>query len=100
VLKQETGRRPVVAVAGCVAQQEGDSLLRRSNGHMIDVVMGTQRLKMLPQLAEGDANKVFVVPSEFAEAFGGIGEALKGRLDAGPRPPGRPPPAPADGHED
>ena len=35
---------------------------------------------MLPQLAEGDANKVFVVPSEFAEAFGGIGEALKGRL--------------------
>jgi hypothetical protein len=32
---------------------------------------------MLPALAEGDANKVFVVPSEFAEAFGGIGEALK-----------------------
>jgi hypothetical protein len=33
-------------------------------------------LQMLPQLAEGDANKVFVVPSEFAEAFGGIGAAL------------------------
>jgi hypothetical protein len=31
---------------------------------------------MLPQLAEGDSNKVFVIPSEFAEAFGGIGEAL------------------------
>jgi hypothetical protein len=31
---------------------------------------------MLPQLAEGDSNKVFVVPSEFAEAFGGIGAAL------------------------
>jgi hypothetical protein len=31
---------------------------------------------MLPQLAEGDANKVFVIPSEFAEAFGGIGESL------------------------
>src|SRR6187401_2282514 len=50
VLNEETGRRPVVAVAGCVAQQEGNALLRKSNGHMIDVVMGTQRLKMLPDL--------------------------------------------------
>ena len=50
VMNQSTGRRPVIAIAGCVAQQEGDTLLRRSNGHMIDVVMGTQRLKMLPQL--------------------------------------------------
>src|SRR5499426_4540024 len=32
VLEQETGRKPVVAVAGCVAQQEGESLLRKSNG--------------------------------------------------------------------
>ena len=33
---------------------------------------------MLPQLAQGDANKVFVIPSEFAEAFSGIGKALGG----------------------
>ena len=50
VLQEETGRRPVVAVAGCVAQQEGQSLLRKSNGRVIDVVMGTQQLKMLPVL--------------------------------------------------
>jgi tRNA-2-methylthio-N6-dimethylallyladenosine synthase len=50
VLKDGTGRAPVVAVAGCVAQQEGDRLLKKTNGHMIDVVMGTQRLKMLPAL--------------------------------------------------
>ena len=38
---------------------------------------------MLPQLAQGDANKVFVIPSEFAEAFGGIGKAFAGaRPDA------------------
>jgi hypothetical protein len=43
---------------------------------------------MLPQLAEGDANKVFVVPSEFAEAFGGIGEALSRRTRSeAPLPP-------------
>ncbi len=52
VMNEETGRRPVVAVAGCVAQQEGESLLRKSNGHMIDVVLGTQRLKMLPVLVD------------------------------------------------
>jgi tRNA-2-methylthio-N6-dimethylallyladenosine synthase len=50
VLHDETGRRPVVAVAGCVAQQEGQALLKKSNGRMIDVIVGTQRLKMLPML--------------------------------------------------
>ena len=59
VMKDETGRRPVVAVAGCVAQQEGDTLLRKTNGRMIDVVMGTQRLKMLPQLVEQASRGAF-----------------------------------------
>ena len=59
VLGEETGRRPVVAVAGCVAQQEGRSLLSRTNGHVIDVVVGTQRLKMLPVLLERAARSVF-----------------------------------------
>ncbi len=45
---EETGRRPVVAVAGCVAQQEAGALLKRSN--TIDVIVGTQSLKQLPQL--------------------------------------------------
>jgi tRNA-2-methylthio-N6-dimethylallyladenosine synthase len=52
VMQEETGRQAVVAVAGCVAQQEGESLLRKTNGHVIDVVMGTQQLKMLPVLVE------------------------------------------------
>ena len=59
VLGEETGRRPVVAVAGCVAQQEGRSLLSRTNAHVIDVVVGTQRLKMLPVLLERAARSVF-----------------------------------------
>ncbi|MBI2187430.1 MAG: tRNA (N6-isopentenyl adenosine(37)-C2)-methylthiotransferase MiaB [Acidobacteria bacterium] len=52
VLEEETGRRPLVAVAGCVAQQEGAALVRKTNGHVIDVVLGTQRLKMLPMLVQ------------------------------------------------
>jgi tRNA-2-methylthio-N6-dimethylallyladenosine synthase len=47
---RELGRDPIVAVAGCVAQQEGKKLIRRSNG-TIDVVVGTQQMKMLPMLA-------------------------------------------------
>jgi tRNA-2-methylthio-N6-dimethylallyladenosine synthase len=56
VLQEETGRKPIVTVAGCVAQQEGRALLKKTNGHVIDVVMGTQRLKMLPALVEQAAH--------------------------------------------
>src|SRR6185503_15117251 len=61
VLQQETGRNPLVAVAGCVAQQEGESLLSYTNGKVIDVVLGTQRLKMLPAMLEGAAQSTFPV---------------------------------------
>jgi regulator of protease activity HflC (stomatin/prohibitin superfamily) len=39
-------------------------------------LLSYEYLQMLPQLAEGDANKVFVVPSEYAAAFGGLAAAL------------------------
>jgi tRNA-2-methylthio-N6-dimethylallyladenosine synthase len=52
MMGEETGSRPVVAVAGCVAQQEGESLLHRTNGHVIDVLVGTQSLKRLPMLVD------------------------------------------------
>src|SRR6185503_15439713 len=50
MMGEESGAHPVVAVAGCVAQQEGEKLLTKSNGHVIDVLIGTQSLKMLPLL--------------------------------------------------
>jgi tRNA-2-methylthio-N6-dimethylallyladenosine synthase len=59
VLQQETGRDPIVGVAGCVAQQEGESLLSNTNGKVIDVVMGTQRLKMLPVMLERASQETF-----------------------------------------
>ena len=42
--------RPVVIVTGCVAQQEGGRLLKRSTD--IDVVVGTQALRRLPTLLD------------------------------------------------
>jgi tRNA-2-methylthio-N6-dimethylallyladenosine synthase len=44
----QDGHRPVVAVSGCVAQQEGIRILRRSSA--VDVIVGTQNLKRLPVL--------------------------------------------------
>src|SRR5688572_22304964 len=49
-MQLETGHRPLVAVAGCVAQQEGAQILRRSKA--VDVIVGTQNLKRLPMLVE------------------------------------------------
>ena len=47
-LGAELGQRPVVAVAGCVAQQEGERILDRSRD--VDVIVGTQKIKQLPML--------------------------------------------------
>jgi regulator of protease activity HflC (stomatin/prohibitin superfamily) len=69
-------------------------------GRVDPQLLSYQYLQMLPQLAKGDANKVFVIPSEFAEAFGGITKAFAGgsagragqsQDGAAPEPP---PPAP------
>jgi tRNA-2-methylthio-N6-dimethylallyladenosine synthase len=49
-LGRDTGQDPVVAVAGCVAQQEGSALLKRSG--LVDVIVGTRRVRMLPMLLE------------------------------------------------
>ena len=42
--------RPIVAVTGCVAQQEGARILDRAAG--VDVIVGTQALRQLPGLVE------------------------------------------------
>ncbi|MBI3492468.1 MAG: tRNA (N6-isopentenyl adenosine(37)-C2)-methylthiotransferase MiaB [Acidobacteria bacterium] len=47
----EQGHDPVVAVAGCVAQQEGAAILKRAPG-VTDIVIGTQALRRLPLLVE------------------------------------------------
>ncbi|MEO8260075.1 MAG: tRNA (N6-isopentenyl adenosine(37)-C2)-methylthiotransferase MiaB [Acidobacteriota bacterium] len=50
-LASEGGHDPVVAIAGCVAQQEGAALLRRSPG-VADIIIGTQAIRKLPMLVE------------------------------------------------
>jgi tRNA-2-methylthio-N6-dimethylallyladenosine synthase len=50
------GHKPIVAVAGCVAQQEGEALHKRSPGG-VDVIVGTQAIRRLPMLVEQAVEK-------------------------------------------
>ena len=51
-LKREDGSRPMIAVAGCVAQAEGAEIPRRAPS--VDIVVGPQAYHRLPKLvAEG-----------------------------------------------
>jgi tRNA-2-methylthio-N6-dimethylallyladenosine synthase len=53
-MASELGHDPIVAVAGCVAQQEGEAIFKRSAG-VADIVVGTQAIRRLPMLVEGAA---------------------------------------------
>ena len=48
MLKREDGTRPMIAVAGCVAQAEGAEVIRRARE--VDIVVGPQAYHRLPQL--------------------------------------------------
>ena len=48
-------------------------------------LLSYQYLQMLPQLAQGPANKIFIIPSEFNQALGNLGNTLSG-LTGGPPP--------------
>jgi tRNA-2-methylthio-N6-dimethylallyladenosine synthase len=53
----------LVAIAGCVAQAEGEEILRRAP--VVDIVVGPQSLHRLPALAQRALNGEAVVETEF-----------------------------------
>jgi tRNA-2-methylthio-N6-dimethylallyladenosine synthase len=55
-LGAESGRAPMVAVAGCVAQQEGAAISKRAPG-VADVILGTQAIRRLPMLVDQAAQQ-------------------------------------------
>jgi regulator of protease activity HflC (stomatin/prohibitin superfamily) len=42
-------------------------------------LLAYQYLQMLPQIAQGESNKVWIIPSEFTRALGHLGEIVPGR---------------------
>ncbi|MBX9463574.1 MAG: tRNA (N6-isopentenyl adenosine(37)-C2)-methylthiotransferase MiaB [Aquamicrobium sp.] len=59
-----TGRETVVGVAGCVAQAEGDEILRRAP--VVDLVIGPQTYHRLPQVVRKARAGQKVIETEYA----------------------------------
>jgi tRNA-2-methylthio-N6-dimethylallyladenosine synthase len=57
------GRKVVIAVAGCVAQAEGQEIIRRASA--VDLVVGPQSYHRLPALLERVAQGETVIDTEF-----------------------------------
>ncbi|MGC9220404.1 MAG: SPFH domain-containing protein [Solirubrobacteraceae bacterium] len=62
ILRAEGEAKAIDTVFGAIHKGDADAKL-----------LSYQYLQMLPKLAQGDANKVFVIPSEFSQAAGGLG---------------------------
>ena len=62
------------------AQGEGQAILTVfqsiHDGSPDQALLAYQYLQMLPKIAEGDANKVWIVPSEIGDALKGLGSAV------------------------
>jgi tRNA-2-methylthio-N6-dimethylallyladenosine synthase len=66
VMKEEAarqGRTLTIAVAGCVAQAEGEEIMRRAGA--VDLVVGSQNYHRLPELVARAASGEKVVDTEF-----------------------------------
>ena len=66
VMKEEAaaqGRKMLIAVAGCVAQAEGQEIMRRAGA--VDLVVGSQNYHRLPELVARAAQGEKIVDTEF-----------------------------------
>jgi regulator of protease activity HflC (stomatin/prohibitin superfamily) len=47
-------------------------------------LLAYQYLQVLPQIAQGESNKIWIIPSEFQQALGQLAQALPGGNAASP----------------
>ena len=85
ILRAE-GQRQATILAGR-GPGEGDRhrLQRDPRGQARPELLAYQYLQMLPQIAQGESNKVWIIPSEFQQALGRIAGAVKDLAARSPR---------------
>lgn len=71
ILRAQGESQAITTVFGAIHEGNPDNLL-----------LAYQYLQTLPKLAEGDANKLWIIPSELTEALKGIGNAFGARQPA------------------
>ena len=76
-LRREDGSRPMIAVAGCVAQAEGAEIPRRAPA--VDIVVGPQAYHRLPQLVDEAAagRRALDTDMPLASKFGALPKRRK-----------------------
>jgi regulator of protease activity HflC (stomatin/prohibitin superfamily) len=83
ILRAEGQRQAVILQAEGQAKAIDTVFKAIHEGKPDPQLLAYQYLQMLPQIAQGDSNKVWIIPSEFQQAIGKIGGAL-GMTDGKP----------------
>jgi regulator of protease activity HflC (stomatin/prohibitin superfamily) len=83
VLKAEGGKTAAILRAEGEAKAIDTVFAAIHAGNPDQQLLSYQYLQMLPQLAKGEANKIFVIPSEFSQALSNVA----GKIAGPPTPP-------------
>jgi regulator of protease activity HflC (stomatin/prohibitin superfamily) len=76
ILKAE-GRKEAQVLEAAGQAQAIETVFRAIHeGRADPQLLAYQYLQMLPQIAQGDSNKIWIIPSEFSEAFGNVARML------------------------
>jgi len=78
ILRAEGQKQAVMLQAEGQAKAIGTGFEAIHEGKPDPQLLAYQYLQVLPQIAQGEANKVWIIPSEFAHALGQLGDALGG----------------------
>src|SRR6204780_3042987 len=78
VLRAEADAKAQAARAKGQAEAISTVFQAIHEGHPDQPLLAYQYMQMLPQIAQGDANKVWIVPSEIGKALEGLGGFLNG----------------------
>ncbi|MFN8173563.1 MAG: SPFH domain-containing protein [Solirubrobacteraceae bacterium] len=98
--KQSSVLRAEGAKSAAILRAEGEAKAIETvfraihEGRPDQQLLSYQYLQMLPQLAQGEANKIFVIPSEFSQALGGVAGAIGRAAGGPPADPGEQSPGP------
>jgi len=78
ILRAEGQRQATILSAEGQAQAIGTVFEAIHRGNADPKLLAYQYLQTLPQIAQGESNKVWIIPSEFTNALGQISQALPG----------------------
>jgi regulator of protease activity HflC (stomatin/prohibitin superfamily) len=76
ILKAEGQKQAAILAAQGQSEAIGTVFKAIHDGKPDAELLAYQYLQMLPQIAQGDANKVWVIPSELTKALGGLSDRL------------------------